>query len=350
MKTRDKRRKRNRRRRLRAVVQFLFVTGSFSLLAMFTIYSIKMWEDSKWEQAISESESPGAKELSDKNEKTNGYESGGYGMEGETGYGTKTDSQKSKGIKDSAEREAFLKDKPVKRTETEVLARLEELKKSYPEIETILEEKEDYPDDILAALANNPEMLDFVLDYKTKSVQARAAGGKRQSSLTKEEKSQEFPLFLQWDERWGYAFYGDDSNIGLAGCGPTCLSMVLYYKTGNGSRTPDVLGDYAMKQGYYVSGTGTAWAFMEEGARHYGLRVKKPAKSEESLKAELDRGRYIICAMGPGDFTAAGHFIVIYGYDENGFFINDPNSRTRSGQKWSFNEISGQIKSLWAYY
>lgn len=349
MGTRDRRRRRNRRRRLRVILEFLFVTGSFSLLAMFSIYVIKMWEDSKWEQAISDSETAGARNQEENQEKRDGYEAGGYGMDGEESYSVKTGKGKSDNAKSNAEREAFLQDKPAKRTEAEVLARLNVLKESYPEIKAILEEKRDYPDEILAALANNPEMLDFVINYKTKSLQTQS-GGKVRAQLTKEEKIQEYPLFLQWDERWGYAYYGDDSNIGLSGCGPTCLSMVLYYKTKDASRTPDVLGDYAMKQGYYVSGTGTAWAFMEEAARHYGLRVKRPTKSEEVLKAELDRGRYIICAMGPGDFTAAGHFIVLYGYDENGFFINDPNSRTRSGQKWSFDEISGQIKSIWVYY
>lgn len=344
MRTRDKRR-RKRGRRLRVVLEFLFVTGSFSLLAMFAIYSIKMWENSKWEQAISESEQPGS-ELA---HKTDGREDGGYGMGGEVRGSEKTDKVQTSKAKADAARTAFLQEKPIKRTKGEVILRLNELKDSYPEIKTILEEKDEYPDELLAALANNLEMIDFALHYKTQSVQTQA-GGKPRISLTKEEKNQKCPLLLQWDERWGYASYGDASNIGLAGCGPTCLSMVLYYKTGNESRTPDVLGNFAMKQGYYVSGTGTAWAFMEEGARYYGLRVRKPAKSEEALKAELDRGRYIICAMGPGDFTAAGHFIVLYGYDKDGFFVNDPNSRIRSEKKWSYDEISGQIKALWAYY
>ena len=45
------------------------------------------------------------------------------------------------------------------------------------------------------------------------------------------------PLFLQWDPRWGYTEYGEDSFLGLSGCGPTCLSMVLYYLTGDKSLT-----------------------------------------------------------------------------------------------------------------
>ena len=33
------------------------------------------------------------------------------------------------------------------------------------------------------------------------------------------------PLFLQWDERWGYRSYGGDF-LAVTGCGPTALSMV----------------------------------------------------------------------------------------------------------------------------
>ena len=345
MGTRDRRRQRKRRRRMRALLEFLLVVSSFGLLASFAVYSIKEWEESKWEQAVAEIEgeeiavSGSGGQNSDEsalNDKADGYGTGSYAIGG-NGYGDLLES----GIGSANN---ILLEKPIKRTKREALERLYELQDSYPKIQNILENREYYPEEMLAALANNPEMVDFVAGYK-KTAQSKTT----HAGLTKAEMNAEHPLFLQWDSRWGYASYGDDSNIGLAGCGPTCLSMVLYYKTGDASRTPDVLAAYAMRQGYYVSGTGTAWAFMEDAARHYGLYVRTLSKSEEAFKIALDRGRYIICAMGPGDFTAAGHFIVIYGYDKDGFLINDPNSRLRSEKHWSYDEISGQIKSIWSY-
>ena len=53
--------------------------------------------------------------------------------------------------------------------------------------------------------------------------------------------------------------------------------------------------------------------------------------------------------MGEGDFTVSGHFIVIYGYDEAGFKVNDPNCVARSRKRWCFNEIEQQIKKIWTY-
>ncbi len=231
---------------------------------------------------------------------------------------------------------------PMKRTKAEVLSRLKELGGSFPEIQKIYDNFTGYPDEMLEALANNPEMAEFVSGYPTAS--RRVSG-----ALTELEKNQEYPLFLQWDKRWGYVSYGDNSNIGLSGCGPTCLSMVAYYITRDARMTPDVMANYAMANGYYVSGTGTAWLFMEEAARHFGLRASKVSKSEAAMKEQLKKGHPIICAMGRGDFTAAGHFIVIYGYDEEGFLINDPNCLYRSGKKWPYEQIQGQIKSIWAY-
>lgn len=70
---------------------------------------------------------------------------------------------------------------------------------------------------------------------------------------------------------------------------------------------------------------------------------------ENTMKAQLDEGHPIIASMRPGDFTTEGHFIVIYGYDEEGFLVHDPNSRLRSEEEWTFQTLYPQIKNLWAY-
>lgn len=233
-------------------------------------------------------------------------------------------------------------DPPKKRTGREVLRRLEKLGEDNELIAGILQSRWDYPEKLLEALANNPEMADFVSCWQ--GLQKTAQGG-----LTDSEKEQEFPLFLQWDPRWGYVEYGDESCIGLSGCGPTCLSMVLYYLTGDESLTPDKVGEYSMENGCYISGTGTAWALMEAMPWEYGISVRQPAASESEMKEALDEGAVIILSMGPGDFTAAGHFIVVYGYDREGFLVNDSNCVARSRVKWSYSELEKQIKHMWVF-
>lgn len=231
-------------------------------------------------------------------------------------------------------------DKPQDRTARQVLERLDELGREDERIAAIRQNSGMYPERLLEALANNPEMADFVEGYLGEHV----AGG-----LTDSEKQEEFPIFLQWDPRWGYASYGKNSCIAVSGCGPTCLSMVLYYLTGREELTPDVIGDYSMENGYYLPGTGTLWALFEDTAPLCGVYVSQPDPSEWEMRAALDGGAVLICSMGPGDFTAGGHFIVIYGYDEDGFLVNDPNCVARSRISWSYEQLSRQMKHLWVF-
>ena len=232
--------------------------------------------------------------------------------------------------------------KPVERTEEEVLKRLNELGQTDSVIQEIYEDHSQYPKDLLAALANNPEMADFVAGYLN--------GNKGNvSGLTAAEKEQDFPLFLQWDPRWGYQPYGNGSCIGLAGCGPTCLSMALFYLTGDENLTPDKIARYSMENGYYVEGTGTAWALMEDVPKLYGIKVTKLSAEESNIRAILDNGGVVICSVGRGEFTTSGHYILIYGYDREGLIINDPNCVARSGKRWIFSDIRWQIKNIWAY-
>lgn len=237
-------------------------------------------------------------------------------------------------------------DAPAKREVWEIEERLAELAETDERIAEICAARESYPDKILEALANNPEMTDYVLGYTDRKDGTES--GSTSAELTEEEKGMEYPLFLQWDPRWGYVSYGDSSYVGLAGCGPTALSMALYYLTKDASLTPDVIAEYAMEHDYYMYGTGTLWALMEDVPVQYGIRSQKPQVDEWSMKRELDEGHILICAMRPGDFTAAGHFIVIYGYNEEGFLVNDPNCVARSRKEWTFDQIRGQIKQLWA--
>lgn len=191
-------------------------------------------------------------------------------------------------------------------------------------------------------MANNPEMLEYVKGYPEHN-------GTVRGELTKKEKKEDFPLFIQWDERWGYASYGS-SSIGISGCGPTCLSMVIYGLTDNEMATPDKVARYSEEQNYYIEGTGTSWDLMTAGAAAFGVTGLELSLDEGAMKQELDAGHPIICAMRAGDFTAAGHFIMIYDYDKKGFLVNDPNCKARSEKHWTYDELQGQIKNLWSYH
>ena len=56
----------------------------------------------------------------------------------------------------------------------------------------------------------------------------------------------------------------------------------------------------------------------------------------------------MILALGPGDFTTEGHYIVLSGLEDGLFRVNDPNSYINSARLWSYEELEGQIRNIWA--
>lgn len=208
-------------------------------------------------------------------------------------------------------------------------------------IRTVMSQPEQYPDELLELLAANRETVDFVLDYPQKkdTVPADTVG-----EVTKGD----IPLLLQWDERWGYAIYGDDM-IAINGCGPTVISMVAAGLTGDSTITPYRVARFSEENGYYAGDSGTSWMLMTEGARQFGICGEELGLSESDILSALQNGQPIICSMKPGDFTTTGHFIVLTGTEDGKIRVNDPNSRIRSKKLWDYSTLEGQINNLWAY-
>lgn len=230
---------------------------------------------------------------------------------------------------------------PAHYSEDEIETRLKTLSEFYPEFETIYNHKDQYPEALLNNLCCNPNMLDFALGYPEKYDTTSV-------TLEKSELEDAIPLFIQWDKRWGYDAYGDDV-IGLSGCGPTCLSMVIVGLTKNQDATPDKLADYAMEHGYYENNSGTKWSFMDEVAAVYGVHGYYIRLSMDAMQEELEQGHPIICAMRSGDFTSQGHFIVISGMEGDQFRVRDPNSIERSQKLWDYDTLRYQISAIWAF-
>lgn len=205
----------------------------------------------------------------------------------------------------------------------------------------------DYPQKLIELLDRNPETKSFVLNYPL-------AYGKEQTIDISGHKDDEgVPLFIQWDRQWGYKDYV--GNIaGLSGCGPTCLSMVVYHFTRDPQMHPAYMMDFAESDPRYANdAAATQWALFSEGAKEFGLSVKaltsEQIASEEKLAKVLSEGRVIVANVGPGVFTEIGHYLLIVGYEDGKFQINDPNSRSNSQKLWEFGEFSDQIKMMWSF-
>lgn len=199
---------------------------------------------------------------------------------------------------------------------------------------------EDWPTELIELLKKNPETEDFVLNYPL------LKDTYQDIDLSEYADTDEVPLFMQWDKRWGYTPYGEDM-LAISGCGPTCLSMVCVHLLNDTSLNPRVIAQFSEENGFCAPGDGTKWTLISEGAVMLGLNVEEVYLDESNISQILESGNPIICAMGPGDFTSSGHYIVLTDYVDGMIKINDPNSIARSEKLWSYDEIVGQIDNLW---
>ena len=196
----------------------------------------------------------------------------------------------------------------------------------------------DYPESLVELLERNPEAEGFVLDYPFRE--------ESPVDLSSFDVSDGVPLFLQWDQRWGYLAYGSDF-VGVSGSGAMCLAMAGYYISGGDKRfSPDELVAFAVARGYDSGRDGSSWTLFTEGGPALGLKVTGLSLVEQKIAGYLKNGDPVIASMGQGDF-ADGQYIVLTGYDNGMVTVNDPGSRANSERLWSFDELDGQVRNLW---
>ena len=206
-----------------------------------------------------------------------------------------------------------------------------------------MEQQKQIPQRLLDFAEKYPQAREFVNAYPTE------AAKEHDMDISGEVQQGTIPYFIQWDKRWGYETYGN-GYIADAACGPTCMSMIVCGLTGNTEFNPYEAACYAQENGYYISGQGTAWSFMTDCAEHFGLKVTSGQVSEDYIREYLSEQTPMICSMYPGDFTYAGHFIVLTGFDEAGNIrVHDPNSPENTQKTWTMEEILPQIHALWGY-
>ncbi len=116
-----------------------------------------------------------------------------------------------------------------------------------------------------------------------------------------------------------YNQYDNDINKG-GSCQNTSIAMVLGLYGADVS-PDDISRRFGTRKGQTPEGVAEIFNIY---AAEYGLGERMEAERSGSfseLKAILDEGKPVIIN---GYFTRPGHVIVVTGYDENGYFVNDP--------------------------
>lgn len=201
--------------------------------------------------------------------------------------------------------------------------------------------RDDYTETMIQNYALYPECREFILNYPLEKDKEHTA------DISWADRTQGVPLFLQFDERWGYTPYGKTVG-GVSGCAPTCLSMVAYYLTGNTEYTPAYMMKFSTEDGHLDPNGGTNWTLFSKGAKNLGFKVQELPLHEGSIVNQLKKGIPVVLSLGPGDFTQNGHYIVLVGYEDGKFKVNDPFSTANSNKTYTYAQLEPQIRNLWA--
>lgn len=199
-----------------------------------------------------------------------------------------------------------------------------------------------YPADIIELLDKNPETVDFVEDYLQKKDDPVA------TTIGDDYKEGQVPKLYQWDERWGYQKYGT-SFVAASGCGPTCLSMVLSTIKKDPSITPATVASLSEQLGEVDSDNNTMWLLLSDAATTWGVSSEEGLLGEDQVNETLNSGKFIICSVGPGDFTKIGHFIVLVSYKDGQVEVRDPFNTEHTERTWTYADIASQIVEMWTF-
>lgn len=166
------------------------------------------------------------------------------------------------------------------------------------------------------------------------------------------QRTSGIPLYIQTDQEWKELPYGTDGDRNMAenGCALATLAMVgSYYGFGS---TPETLLNWAQED-YYVDGAGTSWDIFQDFATYHDLNFLNLGDNMEAAVSELEQGHLVVVSVKKGLFTEVGHIMLLTGYKDGQFSLNDPNDDEKKlhNYQW-FDEsiIDGESVNYWSYY
>lgn len=168
-------------------------------------------------------------------------------------------------------------------------------------------------------------------------------------SFTDEELNADFPAVYMNDERWIYENYGIKSQ----GCVAVAVTMANLAVRHNSEVDPVKVINYANEMGWYGFG-GIDQANVSDILTYFGLSAeehffdkdKEEKITEAELKAAVDTEGAAVMAAVRGE-TFGNHAIIIRGYDEKGFYINDPADPEKTDKVWDFSVFENELCYYW---
>lgn len=206
----------------------------------------------------------------------------------------------------------------------------------------------EYPDELSEIILN------FIRDYPEHKDDYASM-----SFTDAELNSGEIPAFYMYDRRWGYEKIGGNF-IATDGCAAVAMTMTYAALTHRDDVNPVTVARIAETNGYLNFMGGIDTSFTNNICASLGLQSvthcfmdadpeKNEPLNEQLLKDLIDRQDRVIFAAMSGE-TFGGHAVILRGYDENGFYINDPANEYRTNQCWDYSVFENEMAYCWEIY
>ena len=156
--------------------------------------------------------------------------------------------------------------------------------------------------------------------------------------------------YEQTNPKWSGIMYSGTNNpretIGTDGCGPTCAAMVVATLR-NEKVTPENAAKWMMAHGGVSPNDGTYWSAIGNYLAEYNIPYTQ-TNSDILAREALKNNYMVITAMGKGQWTRGGHFILAYGLDANGKIkIHDPNSEATYRELGDPSKFFAERRQYW---
>lgn len=145
---------------------------------------------------------------------------------------------------------------------------------------------------------------------------------KEESSISRKYS---VPYYNQYDNRWKDIPYGF-SKFGPRGCAPTSMAMAFSGIKGL-EILPNEIADYLYysTREFNKDTKGSSGLAIIYATDHFGIK-RSGVSSKEDLDRQLQEGKIVFAAMGPGIYGTNlwNHAIILLGYNDGNTFSYDP--------------------------
>ena len=167
--------------------------------------------------------------------------------------------------------------------------------------------------------------------------------------------------YKQYDKRWGskpYTITGSSKQtMSTSACGPTAMADIVA-TWWDGSVTPWDMAQKALSWGCRTKDSGTSSAFLKKAAKLYDAKDYRTSSSADDVIKCLREGGLVIVCFGAGTkgkagyqkWTKGGHYCLIWKWDGEKFYINDPASAASARATGTRTEVMNTRKGFYLFW